>query len=132
MISITGLLLLVFGVAGVAAQAGAAGSEFRREAGNAIPKYPYDANTTRRCTWWYDSDGSLGCEDLDTVYGVSLVDFLQWVSQAALVLSQRRIQKIRKLTRALQEPIRTRNVWKTSDRDVILHRCTPCSAHEGI
>ncbi len=49
-----------------------------RDVSNSIPRYPYDTNTTRWCIWWYDSDGSLGCEDLQILYGISL-DFLKWV-----------------------------------------------------
>ncbi|KAH8891699.1 hypothetical protein GQ53DRAFT_720373 [Thozetella sp. PMI_491] len=68
----TGALLLSL------ATVGAAAGKLPRDANNAIPKYPYDLNTTKSCTWWLDSDGSLSCSDVERIYGVALVDFFIW------------------------------------------------------
>jgi len=31
---------------------------------NSSPKFPYDTNTGKDCTWWVDYDGSKTCEQL--------------------------------------------------------------------
>ncbi|KAL4869532.1 hypothetical protein BDV12DRAFT_196162 [Aspergillus spectabilis] len=50
---------------------GALGSrtKFRRDE---IPSFPYDPDTTPYCTWWWDNDGSIPCEDMPATWGISL------------------------------------------------------------
>ncbi|KAK3943425.1 hypothetical protein QBC46DRAFT_338677 [Diplogelasinospora grovesii] len=47
-------------------------------AANAIPKYPFDPNTTKFCFWWLDNDGTWTCQKIEDVYGVAQDDFLRW------------------------------------------------------
>lgn len=44
------------------------------------PHFPYDENTTSRCSFWLDNDGSFSCEDTLSLYGISLESFMRWVS----------------------------------------------------
>ena len=55
-------------------------NHIRRAAQNAIPKYPYEENTTRFCAWWLDNDGSWTCPTIEQTYGVSMADFHKWVT----------------------------------------------------
>ncbi len=93
MSSFIGILLLGL-VAG-----GMASTGFARDLANSIPKYPYDPNTTKQCTWWLDSDGLLGCEEIQNLYGVSLVDFMSWVWRDSLGISA--------ISNSLAEPLCT-------------------------
>jgi hypothetical protein len=49
-----------------------------RAAANTTPKYQYDPNTSKYCVWWIDSDGAWTCQDLRSIYGVAVEDFLLW------------------------------------------------------
>jgi hypothetical protein len=54
----------------------------RHEKRNAIPKFAFDPNTTTNCAWWLDNEetGSWTCKGVEDAFGVSLVDFVRWVS----------------------------------------------------
>lgn len=48
---------------------------------DATPNLPSDPNTISTCTWWWDNvDGSIACEDMPAQWGISMEDFLLWVS----------------------------------------------------
>ncbi|KAF2004067.1 carbohydrate-binding module family 50 protein [Amniculicola lignicola CBS 123094] len=42
------------------------------------PGLPFDPNTSKYCTWWYDNDGSVSCSGMPGAWGMSLADFLRW------------------------------------------------------
>lgn len=42
------------------------------------PKFPHDSATTEYCTWWWDNDGSVACENMPSAWGMSMKDFLRW------------------------------------------------------
>ncbi len=45
------------------------------------PNLPYDPSTTTMCDYWYDNEaGSLACNDLLEVFGISLEEFRALVS----------------------------------------------------
>ncbi len=54
----------------------------QNERRNAIPKFSFDPNTPGFCAWWLDNGepGSWTCQGVEEAFGVSLVDFLRWVS----------------------------------------------------
>lgn len=70
-----GLLTVSASVSGALA-AVAGKSKYRRDE---TPNFPYDPDTTSYCTWWWDNDGSISCNDIPAVWGVTLEDFLRWV-----------------------------------------------------
>lgn len=43
--------------------------------------YPVDPATTTYCTWFYDNDGSADCASIPGTWGISLADFIRWVSE---------------------------------------------------
>lgn len=45
------------------------------------PALPYDANTSKYCTWWFDNNGThvLPCSLVPRHNGCTLQDFLRWV-----------------------------------------------------
>lgn len=49
------------------------------------PNFPYDPNTTSYCTWWWDNDGSISCKDMPAAWGITMEDFLRWVSSSVFL-----------------------------------------------
>lgn len=47
-----------------------------------IPKYEYDTDTTRYCSWWIDNDGAWTCDRIESELEISMIDFQQWVSDS--------------------------------------------------
>jgi hypothetical protein len=47
--------------------------------GDEKPVFSTDSNTTKYCSWWYDSDGSRNCSDMSKDWGITLADFIRWV-----------------------------------------------------
>lgn len=48
-----------------------------------IPAFPFDPNTAKYCVWWFDNEETVpawSCEEIETLHGVSLQDFVYWVS----------------------------------------------------
>jgi hypothetical protein len=43
------------------------------------PLLPYDPNTTESCTWWFENDGSVACDDMPAAWAITLADFRRWV-----------------------------------------------------
>jgi len=43
------------------------------------PKYAVDPDTTKSCTWWFDSTGGARCQDVVTDFAISLELFQSWV-----------------------------------------------------
>lgn len=39
---------------------------------------PYDFDTIKTCTWWYDNHHSLTCKVRDWMFGISPEDFSRW------------------------------------------------------
>ena len=54
------------------------GERYRRDE---KPKFPYDPNTTKYCSWWIDNDGSVACSAIPDTWLISLADFLRWVTR---------------------------------------------------
>lgn len=48
------------------------------------PGMPFDPDTISTCSWWWDNDGSIACSDMPAEWGMSLKNFLLWVSQRPL------------------------------------------------
>lgn len=44
------------------------------------PVYPYDPNTTKYCSWWWDHDGGTTCDAKLNTLGIAREDFFRWVS----------------------------------------------------
>lgn len=44
------------------------------------PEMPYAPDTTKYCTWWIDSDGSMACEEVPDTWAITMGDFVRWVS----------------------------------------------------
>jgi hypothetical protein len=44
------------------------------------PTLPYDPQTIASCTWWWDNQGDLSCSELADSFGVTVAQFVQWVS----------------------------------------------------
>lgn len=55
-----------------------ASDTFRISRRNGIPRYSYDADTTKYCWWWLDNDGSWTCQRVETELELPLIDFHQW------------------------------------------------------
>ncbi|KAH6687771.1 hypothetical protein F5X68DRAFT_239179 [Plectosphaerella plurivora] len=45
---------------------------------NPQPAFPYHPSTTDKCTWWFDSDGTWSCQDVEDYAWVNLGDFMRW------------------------------------------------------
>ncbi|KAK3352184.1 hypothetical protein B0T25DRAFT_500051 [Lasiosphaeria hispida] len=56
----------------------AARSNLPRSQLNGIPIFPYAPDTTRFCAWWLDNDGLWTCDDVQTMFGLSMTDFQRW------------------------------------------------------
>ncbi|KAL1954011.1 hypothetical protein VTO42DRAFT_1832 [Malbranchea cinnamomea] len=60
----------------------AAGAIHRVRAGVGIygisPNLPFDPNTTEYCTYWYDNNGGLTCEQVVMNNFITLEDFIRW------------------------------------------------------
>jgi hypothetical protein len=44
------------------------------------PLLPHDPNTTKYCTWWYETDGLVACNDMPATWDITLEAFRRWVS----------------------------------------------------
>lgn len=45
------------------------------------PRLPYDTNTSQYCSYWFDyTDSRVTCKQVPTDWGISMADFLRWVS----------------------------------------------------
>ncbi|KAM7194177.1 hypothetical protein V8F20_008097 [Naviculisporaceae sp. PSN 640] len=47
----------------------------------AIPEFPFDPDTAKFCVWWFDNPDTTPpwtCEEIETLHGVSLQDFVFW------------------------------------------------------
>ncbi|KAK4247525.1 hypothetical protein C7999DRAFT_14483 [Corynascus novoguineensis] len=45
---------------------------------DAVPNYPVAPDTTPYCSWWWDNDGSISCEDMPDIWDITLDDFVRW------------------------------------------------------
>ncbi|OBT53051.1 hypothetical protein VE04_07542 [Pseudogymnoascus sp. 24MN13] len=45
---------------------------------DASPSFPYDPNTTRYCTDWWDTLGLFSCQELVDIYSLNIADFVRW------------------------------------------------------
>lgn len=54
-------------------------STYGIQARDGKPSFPFDKDTISSCTFWYDNDGSMTCEDVISVFGVSMDNFVRWV-----------------------------------------------------
>ncbi|RYP13788.1 hypothetical protein DL765_006737 [Monosporascus sp. GIB2] len=45
---------------------------------DAVPHYPSYPNTTPYCSWWWDNDGSISCEEMPDAWGFTWDDFVRW------------------------------------------------------
>ena len=75
-------VLLVIVVAGfVATVQGASHDPIRpRAPAGEKPKYPTDPNANKFCAFWIDVDGPWTCNNLKEIFGLSVEDFVRWVS----------------------------------------------------
>lgn len=48
------------------------------------PQFPYHPDTTEFCTWWWDNDGLIACEDMPDAWFIDREDFLRWVSRVTM------------------------------------------------
>lgn len=81
------LALLALLAAGVAGETSF--KNLRRAKHISIPKFEYDVDTTRYCSWWMDNDGAWTCDRIESELEISMVDFQQWVSDSWRVLRLR-------------------------------------------
>ena len=47
---------------------------------DASPNYPTYPDTSPYCSWWWDNDGSISCEEMPDAWGFTWDDFVRWVS----------------------------------------------------
>jgi len=75
-------VLLVIVVTGfVATVQGASHDPIRpRAPAGEKPKYPTDPNANKFCAFWIDVDGPWTCNNLKEIFGLSVEDFVRWVS----------------------------------------------------
>ncbi|KAI0505413.1 LysM domain-containing protein [Xylaria bambusicola] len=58
------------------------------------PKYPYDPNTTKYCSYWIDNAGAATkCTDIPKNWGITLADFLRWNPSLAPDCTNFEVQK---------------------------------------
>lgn len=44
------------------------------------PQLPYDPNTSKYCTYWYDyTDSRVSCEQVPQDWGITKAEFIRWV-----------------------------------------------------
>ncbi|KAK8146894.1 hypothetical protein G3M48_002469 [Beauveria asiatica] len=48
------------------------------EARDGVPGLPFHTGTTPYCSFWYDNDGSMTCEDVIIAFGLSMDQFGKW------------------------------------------------------
>ena len=70
--------LLILAVFALGAVGDPSSIKHRRAKQLSIPKFEYDPNTTKFCSWWIDNDGTWTCDRVETELEVSLIDFHQW------------------------------------------------------
>lgn len=47
-----------------------------------VPGYKTDPNTTKFCSFWFDNDGILACQDVVSNFvSGTMADFLRWASE---------------------------------------------------
>ncbi|KAI1860817.1 uncharacterized protein JN550_011279 [Neoarthrinium moseri] len=79
--AVRNLVLLAAALVGSGSNPGSvalAASSGDMEAMDAQPNYPSDPNTTPYCSWWWDNDGSIPCEDMPDAWGITMDDFVRW------------------------------------------------------
>lgn len=79
------------------------------------PNYPHDPNTISSCTYWWDNDGQIPCADMPGEWGISMENFLRWVSCQFVAPLQ-----IARLT--MSEPIHHFILWQLPARTLLLRR----------
>lgn len=47
---------------------------------DAEPGLPHDDDASPYCTWWLDNTGGEVCADVPEWWGITMADFLRWVS----------------------------------------------------
>lgn len=66
------------------------------------PALPHADDTTPYCSWWLDNYGSEVCEDVPDWWGISMDDFLRWVSNLEsyiATISREKVQEEREKER---------------------------------
>lgn len=61
-----------------------------------VPAFPFDPDTAKYCVWWFDNEDTTPpwtCEEIETLHGVSLQDFVYWVSLGFYTILHWRITK---------------------------------------
>jgi hypothetical protein len=51
----------------------------RNIARDVTPQLPFDPNTTKYCTAWWDTEGDFTCLEIVDAWGIALADFIRWV-----------------------------------------------------
>jgi len=51
------------------------------------PLEPFDPNTTKFCSYWWDTEGSFTCQEFVDGWGLTLADFTRWVCPFILSLA---------------------------------------------
>lgn len=68
----------------------------------AFPGFKTDPNTTKYCTFWFDNDGTISCQDIvDNFVSGTKADFLRWVGGHLAYLPIRKKPLISKHNRTL-------------------------------
>lgn len=74
-------LFLIVVAAWVATAHGASHDTIRpRAPAGEKPKYPTDPNANKYCAFWIDVDGPWTCNSIKEIFGLSVEDFVRWVS----------------------------------------------------
>ncbi|KAH6679949.1 LysM domain-containing protein [Plectosphaerella plurivora] len=42
------------------------------------PLFPYDPNTIKTCSYWFDNDGTIPCANMPGEWGITMENFLKW------------------------------------------------------
>lgn len=48
------------------------------------PKYPTHQDTSKYCSYWYDNDGAVPCQDILEAYMITMDQLLRWVCRRKL------------------------------------------------
>lgn len=83
---------------------------------NAEPELPHDADATPYCSWWLDNYGSEVCEEIPDWWGISMDDFVRWVSRV------NRENEKRKRKKGAEKAMLT--IWKILQNPSIKNDCS--------
>ncbi|OAF60709.1 hypothetical protein VC83_03352 [Pseudogymnoascus destructans] len=74
-LTINSIIVLTYVATTLVASASIKGRHMARDT---TPLEPFDPNTTKYCSYWWDTEGSFTCQDFVNGWGLTLADFTRW------------------------------------------------------